>query len=282
MRRHNLIVDVIVIILSVCFVASLFGCSADSSGKNTNATGNNATQSTGNATTEKQNEDISLTKEYYTLEDFASIIIGESTFYDVYDLAPNMRFLSGTSYGARCEYPMKDGALCIKFSGKDMVVLAVEEVYPATDITAFQKQNILDCVTKRYSVEELNAICEDFDTITELHQQYPIEFGRSTDDGGFVAYLGENHIAILYFDMQGMKNYGRVSTLSVKKECFEDIIGTQVNKVQEIDPNGSYLFLYITHSDVSKVSTHYTEDGYLVELTYDAYYCVEKITIELI
>lgn len=65
-------------------------------------------------------------KSYYTLDDFQSIVIGESTFQDVYDIAPPIS-LTTTSYGGFCEYPSADGKyIHIKFYGAEMIVGAIE------------------------------------------------------------------------------------------------------------------------------------------------------------
>jgi hypothetical protein len=65
--------------------------------------------------------------EYYQKEDFQSIIIGESTFLDVYIVAPT-ESMQVTSYGGFCEYPMEDGGYVrIKFYGEDLIVGAIEE-----------------------------------------------------------------------------------------------------------------------------------------------------------
>ena len=63
---------------------------------------------------------------YYTLDDFQSIIVGESTYQDVYDIAPTASVII-TSYGGICEYPSSDGKhIYIKFYGAEMVVGAIE------------------------------------------------------------------------------------------------------------------------------------------------------------
>ena len=65
---------------------------------------------------------------YYTKEHFCSIVIGKSTYQDVYEIAPTS-VMCVTSYGGLCEYPMKTGGyICIKFYGKDLVVGDVEEI----------------------------------------------------------------------------------------------------------------------------------------------------------
>lgn len=62
---------------------------------------------------------------YYTLEDFQSIVIGESTVDDVDKIAP-MDFLQVTAEGFMYRYPMEDGRyICIKFSGEESIVSSI-------------------------------------------------------------------------------------------------------------------------------------------------------------
>lgn len=66
-------------------------------------------------------------KDYYSKEDFDSIIIGESVFQDVYNISAPESF-QVTSYGGLCKYPMQSGGyIWIKFLGKELVVGAIEE-----------------------------------------------------------------------------------------------------------------------------------------------------------
>ena len=76
------------------------------------------------STIETQN----ITKNYYSIEDFRSIIIGKSTLADVTELVI-FESLYAQSYGALCELPMEDGRyIQIKFLGNDMIVGSIEVV----------------------------------------------------------------------------------------------------------------------------------------------------------
>ena len=69
-------------------------------------------------------------KEHYTMEDFKTITIGESTYWDVYLVAPSQS-MQVTSYGGICEYPMENGGrICVKFLGKDLIVGTIEQRPP--------------------------------------------------------------------------------------------------------------------------------------------------------
>ena len=67
-------------------------------------------------------------KDYYTREDFQSIVIGKSTYQDVYVIAP-IETLQITSYGGFCDYPMQNGGYVrIKFYEKNLIVGDIEEI----------------------------------------------------------------------------------------------------------------------------------------------------------
>ena len=80
------------------------------------------------------NDPEGVLEEYYETEDFATVVIGESTFQDVYAIAPTDNPMQVTSYGCFCEYPMQNGGcIRIKFYGKNMVVGAIEELPPIAE-----------------------------------------------------------------------------------------------------------------------------------------------------
>ena len=67
-------------------------------------------------------------RDYYTIEDFQSITIGESTYQDICQIAYT-ESVQITSYGGFCEYPLKNGGcIRIKFYGESLIVGAIEEI----------------------------------------------------------------------------------------------------------------------------------------------------------
>lgn len=69
-----------------------------------------------------------IENKHYTENDFQSIVVGESTVWDVYKVAPNVSFYAA-SYGAFCELPMENGKyMRIKFLGSNMTVESIEVV----------------------------------------------------------------------------------------------------------------------------------------------------------
>ena len=109
MKRINYWIIVVCLVSMVCHS----GCSA--------------TSSTNDFTGESM-------RDYYKKEDFQSITIGESTYQDVYKIAPT-ESMQITSYGGFCQYPMQNGGyVLIKFYGKHLIVGAVEELSGEVDL----------------------------------------------------------------------------------------------------------------------------------------------------
>ncbi len=80
----------------------------------------------------KKLEDNAMIK-YYSISDFEHIVEGESTYQDVYDIAPP-ESVQVTSYGAMCEYPMEDGGcIRIEFYGEELIVGTIEVDSENTD-----------------------------------------------------------------------------------------------------------------------------------------------------
>ena len=65
---------------------------------------------------------------YYSMDDFSSIVIGESTILDVNEITPDIVLLRTTHYGAVAEFPTIDGCICIEFSGSELGVRNIEEI----------------------------------------------------------------------------------------------------------------------------------------------------------
>lgn len=105
--------------LALLLLVSVFSaCTGSKSGDTTATT----------TTTADHSEDDTPARNYYTEEIFQSIKIGESTFRDVYEIAPT-ETMQVTSYGGFCEYAMENGgSIRIKFVGEDLVVDDIEVI----------------------------------------------------------------------------------------------------------------------------------------------------------
>ena len=98
-----------------------------------------------------------------------------------------------------------------------------------------------------------------------------------------VSYLGDERIAVLLFDSSGNKILGNTYRTQLLKSDFNGLAkGQSLDAVRAIDPNGEYLFLYTGRNDTPKESLHYTKDGYLITIQYDASCSIISINEELI
>ena len=98
-----------------------------------------------------------------------------------------------------------------------------------------------------------------------------------------VSYLGDESVVIFLFDGSGNRLFGSTYSTQLLKSDFDKLVkGQSLDKVRAIDPNGEYLFLYTGRNDTPKVSSHYTKDGYLITIEYDASNVITSINEKLI
>ena len=68
---------------------------------------------------------------YFTLEDFSSIVIGESTIEDVFNITGSVTPMVMMSPGGVCEYPMRDGkCIRVEFFSAEFVVYDIKIATP--------------------------------------------------------------------------------------------------------------------------------------------------------
>ena len=145
------------------------------------------------------------------------------------------------------------------------------------------EQNIMDGCEQRYNEEQLDEIVQFGGRLDELLENYPMACVRRIDSGYRTAYLGEASVAVLIFDDCGVCLFASVHKTSKMRSDFESIApGQFVDDVRNFDPDGQFLFLYTGRNDSPKESAHYTKDGYMVIIRYNASHIVENVTFELI
>ena len=143
--------------------------------------------------------------------------------------------------------------------------------------------NLIDLATTIYDDSQLLKIVKFKGSMTELNNQYPIECQRDNGDTYRVSYLGDGSVAVLLFDDYGNRLLGNIYSTQLVKSDFDILVkGYLLDDVRAIDPNGEYLFLYTGRNDTSKASSHYTKDGYLITIEYDASNVIIGIKQELI
>ena len=144
-------------------------------------------------------------------------------------------------------------------------------------------KRLVDLTSKMYDETELLEITKFNGSLNELNVKYPIECLRKDDEMYRVSYLGDESITIVLFDSSGNKIMSNTHGAHLLKSDFDGLVkGKSLVEVRAIDPNGEYLFLYTGRNDIPKVSSHYTKDGYLITIEYDASNVIISINNELI
>ena len=132
-------------------------------------------------------------------------------------------------------------------------------------------KSLVDLASTIYSKGELLELTKFNGSLNELNIKYPVECLREDNGMYRVSYFGDGSIATLLFDRMGNKILGGIHDVQLLKSDFDGLVkGQLLDDVRAVDPNGEYLFLYTGRNDTPKVSSHYTEDGYLITIEYDA------------
>ena len=143
--------------------------------------------------------------------------------------------------------------------------------------------NINSDITKEYSESSLQEICKFDGDIHAYQEAYPIECLRNSPGGYRVAYSGKSRIALIWFDAEGQKTFAQLIERKHSVSDYMEIeLGDDLKTVYTMYPEGEYLFLYMGRNDVPRTSIHFTEDGYIVYISYGSNNEVEEITTELI
>ena len=149
--------------------------------------------------------------------------------------------------------------------------------------TSPSDKSLVHLASKTYEEYQLLEILSFNGSLSDFNAKYPIECLRKDNETYRVAYLGNECIAVILFDGLGNKLNGKIYSIQLLKSDFDRlIIGQPLDEVRKTDPNGDYLFLYTGRNDIPKVSTHYTKDGYLITIEYDASNIIVSINREYI
>jgi len=144
-------------------------------------------------------------------------------------------------------------------------------------------KSLIDLASQMYNETKLWEIANFHGSIHELNSNYSIECLRETNHMYRASFLGNEAVAVLLFDGSGNKIWGNVYHTQLLASDF-DIVkkGHLLNEVRTLDPKGEYLFLYTGKNDTPKTSSHYTKDGYLITIEYDASNVITNIHKEFI
>jgi len=147
-----------------------------------------------------------------------------------------------------------------------------------------EDKSINELLTTIYSNSQLKEMKNLDLTLEEMHAKYPIQCLRETSYRYWASYRSESDVLVISFDLlNGEKIFSHKQPFSKRtsNEFLELEIGKYVYDIMEFDENGDYIFLY-SGSTKTKISVHYTLDGYLFELTFDDDYKLKSIYYELI
>ncbi len=145
-----------------------------------------------------------------------------------------------------------------------------------------KNENIINLISTVYDDDTLKEIISIDGKIKDINKKYPIECIRKFSKIYRISYLGIEKVAILLFDYDGNKLFGKIyDTKKLKSDFSELKNGDSLKDVQNIDPNGEYLFLFTGRNDASRVSYHYARDGFVIMIEYDNNK-IKSIKIQLI
>ena len=144
-------------------------------------------------------------------------------------------------------------------------------------------KSLVDLASNVYDRTELLELAKFNGSLNELNIKYPIECLRKDNGTYRASYLGDGSIVIFLFDGSGNKIGGGTYSAQLLKSDFDGLVkGQSLDHVKAVDPNGEFLFLYTGRNDAPKVSSHYTKDGYLITVEYNASNAIIGINEELI
>ena len=142
-----------------------------------------------------------------------------------------------------------------------------------------KEKTVFELTTTRYSDAELNKI-KNFVNETQcsydvLNEKYPIECTRNGEYYNRVTYVGEeNEVLPIYFNDDGTFSYVEpvVKPVLSKAELYEAYESCKdAYELMEIDTTGLYWFFSTADVPDPIVSSHFTTDGYYVDIYYDEY-----------
>lgn len=146
-----------------------------------------------------------------------------------------------------------------------------------------KQKSLFSLITTVYSDVQLEEMSELNMNFEELNEQYPIQCVRQDRDDYRIVYRSEDAVLLIYFDQNGEKLVSEKRKLSKIKSDFDNVKeGQSIDEIKQLDDSGDYIFLYTGRIDVKKISSHYTCDGYLIQISYNDDLCVESVQTEFI
>lgn len=144
--------------------------------------------------------------------------------------------------------------------------------------------NVIDLITKKYSDSDLKYMSSLDYTLKEQDKNYSIECLRKINDGDYKAiYRSEDQFLFVIFDKKGNKKFSHVVAASPNKEEFETLKnGSYILEVKKVDSTQEYNVGNISSSSSSKLTRHFTKDGFQVTIFYDKNFNISEVKYELL
>lgn len=129
------------------------------------------------------------------------------------------------------------------------------------------EQPLESLISGTYSATELEEIATFSGDMARLHEKYPIECLRLTKGFYRAVYLGQQQVAVVWFDLSGQRVAGMVQNLQIAESTMESLRYMQsVDDVKEMDAQGMFLY---PSTEKYYFSAHCTVEGKLFVFLYN-------------
>ena len=133
-----------------------------------------------------------------------------------------------------------------------------------------------------YSDEQLDQINQESvmerGSLSDLEKTCDVQYVDRTSPEKTAVVAGETQVLVVQYDEDGKMRSQKILSISPASEEFEALSAEDpINSVIAVDPAADYGFLFSGRNDDSKLSYHYTRDGYCIEITYDSNYQITDI-----
>ena len=126
-----------------------------------------------------------------------------------------------------------------------------------------------------YSDEQLqqinqNNILNDA-SLSDLEKKCDVQFLDGDSPEKTAVVTGETQALVIHYDEDGKLQFQKTYSLIPSSKDFDGLSENEsINSVMAIDPTGDYGVLYTGRNDTPRLSYHFTQDGYCIEVSYDS------------
>lgn len=144
------------------------------------------------------------------------------------------------------------------------------EAYAMTEID--QNTILYTLNTKEYKFDELLLFFKSNRTMDEFYKEFKVENYKQIDGMKYTVLQTDMGMVFVSFDIAG--NYGSMKSFCFSNDlCQNDIenvqIGSQIESVENFDPNGDYTFKCVSWTEYPQISYHYFTNGMCYAIRYN-------------